>query len=103
MAQGGLLYPKQNTNAKAFFEQIRPDLFFGYLDRETQYLPDKNNFAPRFGFAFRPFDNNRTVIRGGYGIYYSSCAAQQYLAEFCHRPTGATLGWIYFRHHHDLL
>lgn len=32
---------------------------------------DTNNFAPRFGFAFRPFNNNRTVIRGGVGFYYN--------------------------------
>ncbi|MGH9341811.1 MAG: carboxypeptidase regulatory-like domain-containing protein [Acidobacteriota bacterium] len=31
---------------------------------------DKNNFAPRLGFAFRPFSNARSVVRGGYGIYY---------------------------------
>ena len=32
--------------------------------------PDRNNFAPRLGFAYSPTE--RWVVRGGYGIFYDS-------------------------------
>jgi len=32
---------------------------------------DRNNLAPRFGFAFDPAGTGVMVIRGGYGIFYS--------------------------------
>jgi hypothetical protein len=32
---------------------------------------DPNNFGPRVGFAYAPFDSCHLTLRGGYGIYFS--------------------------------
>ena len=47
-------------------------MFFSGRDGRSKYAHDfdKNNFGPRFGFAWRPF-GDRTVVRGGFGVMSS--------------------------------
>jgi outer membrane receptor protein involved in Fe transport len=35
------------------------------------YKPDRNNFAPRIGFSWDPFGTSKTVLRGGFGVFYN--------------------------------
>ncbi|MBO0798202.1 MAG: carboxypeptidase regulatory-like domain-containing protein, partial [Blastocatellia bacterium] len=42
------------------------------------YGPDRNNFAPRFGFAYSA--NAKTVIRAGYGIFFTN--SQNFINNF---------------------
>lgn len=46
---------------------------------------DKNNFAPRLGIAFRPFGDNSTAIRAGYGVFYDIVELQD-LRTFVRNP-----------------
>jgi hypothetical protein len=43
------------------------------------FPPDRNNFAPRVGFAYQPTRRNDLVVRGGIGIYYDQININPFL------------------------
>jgi len=55
-------------------DQMKKLGFTGRAARSL-WLGDNFNWAPRFGFAYRPTSSDRLVVRGGYGLFFE-------LAEF---------------------
>ncbi|MGH9630169.1 MAG: TonB-dependent receptor domain-containing protein [Bryobacteraceae bacterium] len=56
------------------------------------FRPDRNNFAPRFGFAYSPvrIGGRQMVLRGGYGIYYNMPQLQIYTLMGNNPPASLT-------------
>lgn len=65
--------PVEIKDRSMFFStDIQQIVLAGQGVRREIVDPDWNNFAPRFGFTWRPGLLNNFVIRGGFGIYYAT-------------------------------
>jgi hypothetical protein len=73
--RGAVLIPNQaafNIVNPAFVQSIAPTPIFSANQLglpEAMRYSQMTDFSPRIGFAWRPFENNRTVVRGGYGRF----------------------------------
>jgi hypothetical protein len=78
-----------NLDAAPGFVTVSPVLpgqigpYHGLFPRSL-VKPDRNNFSPRVGLAWRA--TNRTVVRAGYGITYNGSAYSTIAAQMANQP-----------------
>jgi hypothetical protein len=67
--RGGLLVADEDLVETGI---VGDQSYYKFAGRRNPADASKRVFAPRFGFAFRPFSDDKTVVRGGYGVFFDS-------------------------------
>jgi len=82
-----VLNPALGNPAVSVIVPGQPGPYSGSLP-STLVRPDRNNIAPRIGFAWKP--KQFTVVRGGYGINYNTGAYQTIAQNLAFQPPFST-------------
>ena len=64
--------------------------YYVYNGSRSNGPAPKDVFAPRFGFAYRLFGDDKTVVRGGYGLFYDTSESNEYEASTAIYPLAPT-------------
>lgn len=96
----GLRYDYQD-NPGPFKNLLQPVGSFTPLPQLSNRPEDKNNFGPRVGFAYDPYGQGKTVIRGGFGMYYGRLVNNILLSAYSATGSPASQIGISFRNYQD--
>ncbi|MEW5977870.1 MAG: carboxypeptidase-like regulatory domain-containing protein [Acidobacteriota bacterium] len=72
--RGGLLFADRNLIEKGI---AGDGSYYRFAGRRNPRDASNRVLAPRFGFAFRPFADEKTVLRGGYGVFFDSAEGRE--------------------------
>jgi hypothetical protein len=78
--------PTDSTNR--LYNLVNPlsDATYTHVSQAFGSNPSTRDFDPRFGFAYTPFDNKGTSIRGGFGIFHDLIEPREVLSYVYNYP-----------------
>ncbi len=93
--------PFINTGNAALASDLGLTLAQTALPQTADRPDDRNNIAPRIGFAWNVLGNNKTTLRGGYGMYFGRIINSNILQTY--EDSGApnaqiNVGSLYYGH-----